>query len=227
MIVLVFATARERDAALRGGVRTAPEHGPVRTEVVGVGPVSAALGLGSLLGACPEVSGVICLGIGGTFSLNRYPLGSTCLITGETWPEYGLFGPERVHPEKIGFPLGEQDGAPIWDTIALYPERAARSMGVSLSDSWLRASGLTVAGVSATPERAAFMRRTYRPGVENMEGFSLALGCHARGIPFLEIRTISNLVGSRERAHWNIGRALKGLKPILDTLLCPVKGSHQ
>ncbi len=231
MIALVFATDKERDAALAGSRWAGsfsdgllPDHPGVRVQVVGVGPVKAAFNLGVLLGRYPETTGVICLGIGGTFSLHRYPLGSTCVITSETWPEYGLFGPDRVHPEKVGFPLGEQDGTPIWDTIALNPDQAARSMGLALSGTWARTSGLTVAGVSATPGRAAFMRRTYRPGVENMEGFSLALGCHARTTSFLEIRTISNLVGSRDPKHWRIGPALKRLGPVLDTLFCSAKG---
>lgn len=230
MILLVFATAKERDAAVRGSSIFRNISGrkwfghEIRIETVGVGPVCAALNLGILLGRYPQISGVICLGIAGTFSLNRYPLGSTCIVTGETWPEYGLVGPDRVHPELIGFPLGEQDGRPIWDTVTLEPDEAAKGMRLSLDPGWNRAPGLTVAGVSATPGRAAFMRRTYCPGVENMEGFSLALGCHARNIPFLEIRTISNLVGSRDREHWRIGPALKRLGPALDTLFTPVKG---
>ena len=233
MILLVFATDKEREAALKGSSRYRAVSGKkwfgrdIRVETVGVGPVSAGLNLGMLLGRYPETTGVICLGIAGTFSLNRYPLGATCVMTSETWPEYGLVGPDRVHPERIGFPLGEQDGRPIWDTVSLAPDRSAQMMHLSLDPSWPRTSGLTVAGVSATPARAAFMRRTYRPGVENMEGFSLALGCHVQNIPFLEIRTISNLVGSREREHWRIGYALKRLGPVLDTLFTPVKGLQQ
>ena len=180
MILLVFATAKEREAMQRGSSRyRSLADGAwggrcIRTEVIGVGPVNAALNMGMLLGRYTQISGVVCLGIGGTFSLNRYPLGSACIITGETWPEYGIAGPDRVHPQQIGFPLGEQDGAPIWDTVTLDPDRAAGEMHLSLDPSWARATGLTVAGVSATPGRAAFMRRTYDPGVENMEGFSLA-----------------------------------------------------
>jgi futalosine hydrolase len=44
-----------------------------------------------------------------------------------------------------------------------------------------------------------------------MEGFSLALACLQAGIPFLELRTISNLVGSRKPEHWKLDDALQAL----------------
>jgi futalosine hydrolase len=52
-----------------------------------------------------------------------------------------------------------------------------------------------------------------------MEGFSLALACRERQLPFLEIRTVSNPVGERDRSKWDMGQALRGLGKTLAELL--------
>jgi len=48
-----------------------------------------------------------------------------------------------------------------------------------------------------------------------MEGFALALACRTRGVPFLEVRTVSNLVGERDRNKWKLASALEGLGLLL------------
>ncbi|MNJ47699.1 Futalosine hydrolase [compost metagenome] len=45
-----------------------------------------------------------------------------------------------------------------------------------------------------------------------MEGFGVAYAAQQAGIPVLELRTISNIVGPRQRDLWNIPAALQALK---------------
>ena len=51
-----------------------------------------------------------------------------------------------------------------------------------------------------------------------MEGFGLAYPVMRQGLPFLEVRTISNVVGSREAEDWNLKGAFKQLKVATDVL---------
>ena len=44
-----------------------------------------------------------------------------------------------------------------------------------------------------------------------MEGFGVAVAAQNMGIPFLEIRAVSNPVGSRNRGAWKIEAALERL----------------
>ena len=44
-----------------------------------------------------------------------------------------------------------------------------------------------------------------------MEGFGVATAAADHGVPFVEIRTISNLVGPRDRSAWRIDLALAAL----------------
>lgn len=63
---------------------------------------------------------------------------------------------------------------------------------------------LTVSTITATPETADRYCSQYAPCMEQMEG---AGGVHVSllyGIPFLEIRGVSNKVGNRDHTVWNI-----------------------
>lgn len=54
-----------------------------------------------------------------------------------------------------------------------------------------------------------------------MEGFGAAEAAAGHGTPFLEIRTISNTVGRRDRSAWRIPEALGALHDAF-AVLCTV-----
>jgi futalosine hydrolase len=225
MIILACATEIECKSALS---RVSPESGTwpaaVRCEnleflvtPVGVGPVAAALSIGALLEQCPEARGIVNLGICGGFDLTRTPLGGACLATSEIWPEYGLHcatdTPEAFsHQMFADLPL-----IPV-NRIDLNPDEAARAMNLTLASEWTRGTSLTVAGVSATPERAETLHNRFNAASENMEGFALALAAKRKGIAFLEVRTVSNPVGARDKALWDFRLALRALGHVLPRL---------
>ncbi|MNN90232.1 Futalosine hydrolase [compost metagenome] len=72
---------------------------------------------------------------------------------------------------------------------------------------------VTLSTVTGTTDTAIKLSRRF-PGVaaEAMEGYGVALAAHQLGIPVMEIRAISNLVGPRQRELWKIGDALKSLE---------------
>ena len=91
-------------------------------------------------------------------------------------------------------------------------------MGLTLPPQWPQGPSLTVSAASGDPDFARQLHARYQPTTENMEGFALALGCLQASIPFLEVRTISNLVGSRDKAHWDLNGALAQLAAALSGL---------
>ncbi|WP_035272528.1 futalosine hydrolase [Desulfonatronum thiodismutans] len=249
-LILATATAMEMRAALPGLSRHVPvEHEWNRLSVspgglqgrpweelvllvTGVGPVNAGIALGRLLGSlstgslrdAPEPVGVLNLGVAGAFSLERLPLGTAVVVTEEVWPEYGLLAASGLDPKGIGLAQGKVDGEPVWDRLRLTPESCARQMGLNISG-LTRAVGLTVAGVSGTPERAEALRTKYSCDIETMEGFALAWACSLARVPFVQARTVSNLVGSRDAAHWNLNRAKQRLAPVASALLGDIEGT--
>lgn len=219
MILVATATANEMKAAFPDA--PALEQGeaveyefqghPLLLAVTGVGLVNTALAAGKLFGR-KEFGGVVDLGIAGTYDDEEFPLLSTCYAWQETWPEYGLLDAEgNVDPKAIGLPQGEAGKQVVWNRVKLNPVNDADRMGVKLGEKWLRASSVTVASVTGTPERAGWLKLSCNANMENMEGFGLAYPAMQAGLPFLEVRTISNLVGSRESEDWDLKGALKAL----------------
>lgn len=220
-IALLTATVKEMRGAL-GFLQDPPQVEPGREEVfslagrelvlcvTGLGVVNGALALGRVL-ALPDIRGVVNMGVAGSFDLRALPLGAVCVVRREIWPEYGLLGPDGVDPKGLGLSLGDADGAAVWDRLDLDPRQAAERLDLGLSRFWAQAVSLTVSGVTGTPERAAELAARFSPDVENMEGFALAYGCARQNTPFLEIRSVSNRVGSRPPRDWDLDLALSRL----------------
>ncbi|HEY3480229.1 MAG TPA: futalosine hydrolase, partial [Streptomyces sp.] len=90
------------------------------------------------------------------------------------------------------------------------PSRLSRGVARALGAAY--GPVLTVSTVTGTAERAAELTRRHPHAVaEAMEGFGVAEAAAARGLPTLEIRTVSNTVGPRDRAAWRIEDALAAL----------------
>jgi futalosine hydrolase len=162
--------------------------------ITGVGPVNAGIALGRILALRREIAGVINLGLAGSFDLGRAPLGSCILATEEIWPEYGLLGDGGIDAAGLGFAQWKQGGLPVFDRLSLHADLAP--LGLPQPDA-IPGIFLTVAGVSADLKRADMLARRYHPLGENMEGFAVALACARQEIPCVELRAVSNKVGSR------------------------------
>ena len=241
MIVLAAATAREMKSIRSGLAPLAADPLPIPAQgealaatvaerkisflVTGVGPINAALSLGALLAGRKDVQAVVNLGVAGSFDLKTHPLESIRVVCGEIWPEIGLATGEGVDPRGIGLAQAHTESGPVWDRLDLDPEAGARALGAELPGEWLHTLSLSVAGVTASPGKADGMRKRYRAGLENMEGFALAMGCLRHSLPLLEIRTVSNLVGSRPPDNWALEGALNQLAVVTQILFSVPVGS--
>ena len=72
-------------------------------------------------------------------------------------------------------------------------------------------SGITVNRVHGNAESIAKVRAQFNPDLESMEGAAVGYVCSKLGIPWCQIRSISNRVEPRNKANWNIPLALKNL----------------
>ena len=52
-----------------------------------------------------------------------------------------------------------------------------------------------------------------------MEGAAFFYACLAEGVPFIEIRSVSNYVAERDKSQWNVPLAIQNLDKTLDHLL--------
>ncbi len=78
---------------------------------------------------------------------------------------------------------------------------------------------LTVSTATGTQETADEMaERISGAQAEGMEGFGVATAAQLKGLPVLEMRAVSNLVGPRNRSAWRIDEALKVLEKASEVL---------
>ncbi len=221
-LVLVTATVREMKSLLNKYIDQIP---PLKTAepvewywnktkflllVTGIGPINAALEMGKLIGR-KSLKGVLNFGIAGAFDMQKYPLLTTVVINEEIWPEYGLLTETGMDVMGLKFAHGCLNGQEVWDRIKLRPEVQMDILSLSLPAYWQQGRSLTVAGVSGTPKMAGQRCLDYMADFENMEGFALAWACFRDSIPYLEIRSISNKVGSRDGRDRDMNGALRAL----------------
>ena len=122
-LLLLCATGRELSSALgyewvhaQGTVVPTRAHG---REVLAA--INAALVLGHAL-ARGNVTGVLCLGVAGSFDLSAHPLTSVRLVEEEIWPEYGLLasGWSSADAGALGFAQGRVGERRIWDLSLIH-----------------------------------------------------------------------------------------------------------
>jgi futalosine hydrolase len=205
---LLIVTAVEAEAA---AVRSASPPPGVRVHAVGVGPAAAAAGTARLL-ALAEAQGtgypaVISAGIAGGFT-GRAPLGTTVLGARSIAADLGAETPDGFVPiDELGF------GA----CVAPADRALLAMMGAALPAAVV-GDILTVGTVTGSAATAAALAvRFPAAAAEAMEGYGVACAAAGAAVPFVELRTVSNPVGPRDRAAWRIAEALTALTAAFDT----------
>jgi futalosine hydrolase len=72
-------------------------------------------------------------------------------------------------------------------------------------------TGITVNTVHGDDQSIAAVVSRFEPQVESMEGAAFMYACLIHGLPFAQVRAVSNVVERRNRAAWKIGAAIDAL----------------
>ncbi|MBL1114593.1 futalosine hydrolase [Streptomyces sp. 110] len=242
----------------------APPTGPPLTVDVlaaGVGPAAAAAGTAAALTAAAVARTpydlAVSAGIGGGFTIagpaTARPVAAGSVAAGPATTAPSTAGPAAAPPAAarlgsvvvadaiVAADLGAEtpDGfAAVTDlgfgTVEHLPPAPLVAAVAEATDA-VRGTVLTVSTVTGSAERAAeLLRRHPRAVAEAMEGFGVAEAAAAQSVPALEVRTVSNAVGPRDRAAWRIGEALEALTgafatiaPLLGTWTFDPEGTRQ
>lgn len=166
--------------------------------VGGVGPVAAAATTSARL-ARGGVSLVVCAGIAGGFA--PLVVGDVAVASSIVFADMGAETADGFVPlPSLGF------GRVSW---AVPP-----SLAVALADLTGGHMGtiLTVATVTGTAASADALAERFPDAVaEGMEGAGIAAAAALHGVPYAEVRAISNAVGPRDRDAWDVPAALAAL----------------
>ena len=203
-LLVVTAVAAEREAFERGVASAGPGTLDVTVIEGGVGMAHAAAVTAAAIhrrsAGDEAILGVISAGIGGGFDV---PPGGLALGRRSVAADLGAQTPDGfLSLDELG--LGSSTVESDVDMLEL--------LGDALPDAAV-GSVLTVSTVTGTADRCAALRARHPDAVaEAMEGFGVATAAARVGLPFAEIRAISNPVGPRDRAGWRIPEALAALE---------------
>ena len=191
----------------------------------GVGKAGAAAATASLLESYrPEA--VIVLGCGGAYVDRDLGIGDLALATEEVYGDEGVLTPEGFRDmEALGFPLVQRNGLRLFNRFPV--DRDLREKAESLLPAVAAEYGrklaagpfVTVSTCSGTAARGREIAERTGGICENMEGAAAAQICHLNGVPFLEVRGISNLTEDRDLARWDLKSAAKMAQRAVKALL--------
>lgn len=170
-------------------------------EPVGVGPAAAAAGTARLLASRPYRA-VISAGIAGGFP-GRTDVGGLVIATRSIAADLGAESPGGFLPvEELGF------GSSVLTADPILVKALRDALPEAIPGDVLTLA--TVTGTASTADRLA--ARFPQAVAEAMEGYGVAVAAEGAGVPFAELRAISNPVGPRDRAAWRLADAFAALR---------------
>jgi futalosine hydrolase len=201
--------AQEQELELPGGL-TLRRRGRIDVLAAGVGPAAAAAGTAVALASVPGHVLVVSAGIGGGFAPHAAP-GGAAVASALFAADLGAESPEGfLDVAELGFGRARFEATGSEEVAA-----ALRAAGLDTAVGPI----LTVSTTTGSAERAAELTKRHPEAVaEAMEGFGVAEAAARFGLPVLELRTVSNAVGPRDRAAWRIGEALAALSRVFAVL---------
>lgn len=178
--------------------------------ITGVGQVNTTYFLTvSLNSKKPDL--VIQAGIAGSFT-NALSLGQTILITQDTFGDVGM---EEKQKFTTIFDAGfaDKDDFPftngwLMNTTKLFDHSVLETV-----------KAITVNLVSDSLFQRQQLMDHFAPEIESMEGATFHYVCLQQKVPFIQIRSISNAVGERDKSKWQIKDAIVNLDIELQTLI--------
>ena len=199
-----------RSSGPNGVVPPLPEPARIHIVAVGAGPAAAAAGAARLL-ALADAAGtpykaVVSAGIGGGFP-GRAPVPAVVVGLRSIAADLGAETPDGFLPiEELGFGTSSiaADKAMLEVLVA--------ALGTTDANGPIAADILTVSTVTGSAATTAGLAARFPSAVaEAMEGYGVACAAAGAGVPFVEVRTIANPIGPRDRAAWRIPDALAAL----------------
>ena len=149
---------------------------------------------------------IVSFGIGGAYPASGLRVGDIAVAEKEVYADEGVLLKDGLHSFEItGIPLLKVRGRKYFNEFPADKRLSRLALKAGCAIAFCKSGVfMTVSACTGTRRRAAELAAKFNPICENMEGAALAHICHIYGIPFIEIRGISNIVEDRNMAKWNI-----------------------
>ncbi|MEO8415048.1 MAG: futalosine hydrolase [Ginsengibacter sp.] len=154
---------------------------------------------------------VIQAGIAGTFT-DDLPLAGVVMVEKDTFGDLGI---DEKGSFKTLFETGfaNENDFPFIDGWLLNPHEYFKHPTLPV------VKGITVNKITDDGIQINRIAEKFAPGVESMEGAAFHYICLQQKINFLQLRSISNVVGERDKAKWKMKEAITNLNIELTKLV--------
>ncbi len=193
--------------------------------VGGMGKVNAAHAA-TLLLTHANAEALIVFGIGGAYPSSGANVGDLALAKEEVAGDEGVLTPDGFKDTNyIGIPLLRTPASVIYhtfpasETLLEQALQALSSRQVAAGNRLHIGTFITLSTCTGTSSRAEELEVLYHGLCENMEGAAAAQVATFHGIPWLEIRGISNIVEDRDITKWKIPQAAEAAQKAVIALL--------
>ena len=180
--------------------------------VTGVGMVNTAYQLGKLFNSNSYDVGLN-IGLAGSFD-RSIELGTIVNVTSECISELGVEdGDNFLRLDQVSPQMARE----MWESPSkLINETSIESWSVK---KLMEVNGITVNTVHGNEASIRKIEKLLSPTVESMEGAAFFTACLDVGMPFAEIRAISNYVEKRDSGEWEVEKSLSALNEYVDCII--------
>lgn len=203
-LLLIAATPFEIASATRflAGQPPALQGHEVQQLITGIGSTATAFALGKEL-QTNNYQLVIQAGVAGSFIAAQEK--ELRVVTRDRLGDLGVWETTGFH-DIFSMGLAGADTAP-YENGWLVNHHTALLQWTGLP----AASAITVNQISTSAQQISMYRQQWQPELESMEGAALHLACASLGIPYLQLRAVSNQVGIRDKSRWQMKEAIEQL----------------
>ena len=202
-ILLIAATALEIEPFTTTNSR-------VDTLITGVGVPAAIYHLQKRIHQI-DYDFIIQAGIAGSFS-NEIALGRVVLVQQDCFADLGMEEKGNYTP-IFNTAFANKDEFPFTDGWLINTDENLKYIDLP------KAKAITLNKVSDSELQKQQFVQSFNADIETMEGAALHYVCLQEHIPFLQIRSISNHVGERDKTKWKIKEAIENLNKELQILI--------
>ena len=167
----------------------------------GVGATHAIYALSKKLNTAYDL--VIQAGIAGSFSREIY-LGETVLVKRDGFADMGLLQQGKLS-SIFEMGLAGENEFPYHNAFLENKHPILKTNVIKT------VNAVTVNLINTDENYTQLLREKYQADIETMEGAALHYVCLYQKIPFLQLRSISNYVGERDKGKWKLDEAIHNL----------------
>ena len=189
----------------------------VTVATTGIGTVATTYNLSKILNKS-KFDIVLNIGIAGSFSPN-IPIGAVVVVGSEIFGDFGVVtqkGFSTCFEEKIisnnDFPFANGE------LISVLGSEISKEFSLPV------VKGITNNTVSGETTKINTLKEKFSLDIETMESAAFFYVCLCENIPFIGIRSISNLIEPRDKSKWNIPLAIQNLSEKVEEIIAKYSG---